>query len=174
MTVRIRYDPWLSTRRPRIETHDSVRVEFESTMAVPTARIRGRCRTHRATRVQIPKGTWTGLAEALAGIGRAHRGGAAGSRCHPDRQHAPPRAAHVDDPARGRSASPRSTLGSGATAHDRPPGAGRGRARLRHILQFQRIPVGAPGVGAPSALLSCGAHNLAYQPSGVPGVPSAA
>jgi hypothetical protein len=94
----------------RIETHDSVRVEFESTMAVPTARIRRRCRTHRATRVQIPKGTWTGLAEALAGIGRAHRGGAAGSRCHPDRQHAPPRAAHVDDPARGRSASPRSTL----------------------------------------------------------------
>ena len=40
----------------RIEAHDSVRVEFESTMGVRTARSRRRCRTCRATRVQITNG----------------------------------------------------------------------------------------------------------------------
>jgi hypothetical protein len=64
------------------------------------------------------------------------------------------------------------------SARARPPMTARlaliGAALLLATSCNQRIPVGAPGVGAPSALLSRGAHNLAYQPSGVPGVPSAA
>src|ERR1700737_2737648 len=48
----------------RIETHCSVRVEFDTTRAVGTIRITERRRTHRATRVQIPNGLPSPLARA--------------------------------------------------------------------------------------------------------------
>ena len=50
----------------RIEADGSVRVELESIRAVRTARIRRRRRTHRATRVEIPDGIRTLVAQALA------------------------------------------------------------------------------------------------------------
>ena len=50
-----------------IETHDSVRVKFESTRAVRTARIERRS-TDRPTRVQIPNGNRTGLADVFSSL----------------------------------------------------------------------------------------------------------
>ena len=50
-----------------IETHDSVRVKFESTRAVRTARIERRS-TDRPTRVQIPNGNRAGPADVFSSL----------------------------------------------------------------------------------------------------------